>query len=756
MTSEQILVTVHTGRRTCAVQIGAPRVARATFVSLMLALFGLISPGLETVEAQAPKRASGVAQKEKADAGWGEAGGGLRARIVAVAPDTDEQQPDIAAAKRVSQYADSEDVTLLVELKNVSDQPIALQGTRYGNTVSQPWPGKSASDAFAPHLFDCEFFDRQGKPIERPARQTLDVDLMLSLSSGSAETVQPGKSLVVLIRPTRWDAAQSRQFAAGEFQVRVSYHGPTKKVIEEIRRHWPDQPLTRVWSGNVVSEKIAFTVTGDPKAKALDLVWGKPENGLRAAVEFRNAAGTPRAKRDTAAAIFPYGARLAPFIHVENVSDREISFWSETWRQDDGVTLIDSDDKETPVNHPWYSGLPRLELFTLRPGQTAILSCLALGIAGNKASADEFTHPITPFVVPEPGKYRLRYEVHFGRIQRQDNAGKKIIPRDGDFTGTLVTGEAPITVREHEKDDDPPTFIGRLEFHGPDGKPPKEGRYEIFIQGGGNELKRGSLQGVPVEIPECPFEPLMVNIRAAGFEETRFYDVRLKSDSVTPLALTPAQPLRFRLVTRDGEPVVGAEVRRFNRSKAKASAGPYPTAGLKGEVWGVSNARGEVVLDMLQKIDPRDDALGNNIYFFYVEPVAHAPLFIGPVEAGDNLGDVKVGPFLDASGEIRGTPEELAAFDAEWDQPAPMKRGNGETEWEYAVSAKLETVRDGEKLKFQLTDLRPGKLRIVSRFKRGGKPVSHTYSRREPNEDDVVFEIDLQEGRDDLVVTNKK
>jgi hypothetical protein len=206
---------------------------------------------------------------------------------------------------------------------------------------------------------------------------------------------------------------------------------------------------------------------------------------------------------------------------------------------------------------------------------------------------------------------------------------------------------------------------------------------------------------------------------------------------------------------RDGKPVVGAEVRRFNRSKAAASAGPYPMKGLKGDVWGVSNTNGDVLLDTLQKFDPRDNTLGNNIYFFYIEPVGHAPLFIGPVEAGENLGEIKVGPFLEASGEIRGTPAELQAFAAEWDQPQPMKRGNGETEWEYAESAKLETQRDGDKLTFHLSDLRPGKLRIVSRFKTGGKPVSHAYSRREPNEDDVIFEIDLRDSRDDLVVTTK-
>ena len=84
-----------------------------------------------------------------------------------------------------------------------------------------------------------------------------------------------------------------------------------------------------------------------------------------------------------------------------------------------------------------------------------------------------------------------------------------------------------------------------------------------------------------------------------------------------------------------------------------------------------------------------------------------------------------------------------------------MKGGTGTT-WYYAVSKPLKVTRDGDKLRFHLSGLRPGKLRIVSRFQRGGKSISHVYSRREPNEDDVVFEVDLTELRNDLVVTNVK
>jgi hypothetical protein len=730
--------------------------ARALCLGLALFLPGFVPVLSGVAQAQAPKRTGAIARPAKVDAEWGEAVGGLRARVVAVAPDTDEQKPEFAAAKRAAKYDHPDDVTLLVEFQNVSEQPIAIQGTRYGDNVTPPWPGKSASETFAPYLFDCEYLDGDGKPIEFPSRKMIDGDLMMSLSSGSAETIEPGKSLVILIRPTKWDASLERRLAAGDFQVRVKYHGPTRAVIKAIAEHWPDQPLTRVWTEGTIAAQTPFRIAGDARAKPPELVWGAPQEGLRAAVEFRSAAATPLGRRDTSAATFPYGSRVSPYIHVQNVSKKDISFSTETWRQDDAVTLIDQAGKETNIAHSWYSGWARMDLWTLKPGQTAILPSITLGIASNDASAKELAHPVAAVIVPEPGKYRLRYELHFGRMQRQDKNGKKIIPRENDFVGSLTTGPAPINVRERIQEDDPPTFTGRFELRGPDGKPAKDGRYEVFVQSGWKELTKGELKGAPIEIRDCPFDALVVSVRAAGFEETRIYDVRLKPDEETPVVLTPAEPVRFRLVTRDGKPVVGAEVRYFNRSKVKASVGPYPPSGLKGEVWGVSNVKGEVVLDTLQKFDPFDKKLGNNIYDFYVVPVAEAPLFIGPVQAGEDLGEITVGPFLDASGEIRGTPEELAAFDAEWDQPQPMQRGDGEVGWHYAESAKLEVRRDGDKLMFHLADLRPGKLRIVSRFKKGGKPISHVYSRREPNEDDVVFEIDLQDSRDDLVVTNKK
>jgi len=709
-------------------------------------------------DAPSPATAASFASAESQDLGeppWGQVSNGLRARVIAVAPDTDEQKPDWVAAERQATLTRAEDLTLLVELQNASDKPLSLQGTRYGDSFGPPTRGKSASDRFAPRLFDCEFFDGQGRPIERPLHGMLDSDAMGVVSGGLAETLKPTESLIMLLRPAKWDRSLAQCLRTGEYRVRVRYHGPADSVLDKLRKTWPDKPVGTVWTGDASSSEVSFEIAGEPEIKRPELVWGEPVNGLRAAVEFRSGTDTAQGRLDEVRGEFPHGSRLPVYLHVRNVSEQAISFWSETWRQDDIVMLIDESGEETRLGHPWYSGWANVERWTLKSGQAAIFQAIACGIAADKEAAEKLDDPIGSKIIGPPGKYRLRYELRFNAWKRKDENGRPV-PGEGDWQGTISTGITTIGVRERRPEDEPPTFTARLRFHSPDGKPVEAGDVDVRVQLRGRPLLETQFSAESVEVPGCPFEALTVYVRSPGFEETRFYDVAVKPDEVTVLTLSRAEPVRFRLVTRDGKPVAGAQVRYFNRSKVEASAGPYPTAGLKGPVWATSNAGGQVVLDTLQKIDPLDRKLGNNIYWFYVEPPGLAPLFLGPLQAGADLGDVVVGPLLEARGEVRGTPEELAVFSAEWDQPEPMKRGNGEIGWYYAESKRLETKRDGDKLTFHLRDLRPGKLRIVSRFKKGGKSIGHVFSRREPNEDDVVFEVELTDSRNDLVITNQR
>ena len=136
---------------------------------------------------------------------------------------------------------------------------------------------------------------------------------------------------------------------------------------------------------------------------------------------------------------------------------------------------------------------------------------------------------------------------------------------------------------------------------------------------------------------------------------------------------------------------------------------------------------------MLQKVDPLDRKLGNNIYWFYVEPPSLAPLFLGPLQAGADLGDIVVGPLLEASGEVRGTPEELAAFSAEWDQPGTdeARQRRNRLVLRRVEAARSQTGRRQADFPPHRTPSQENRS-IISPFKQGGKPISHVYSRREP------------------------
>jgi hypothetical protein len=111
--------------------------------SLAMMCIGLALATVTRARAQAG--ASGAAET------WGASADGLQARLIAVPRSSDEQQPEFPASAEAPSFMRAEDATFLVELKNVSDKPVLVQGTRYGNTVSPPWPGKSVSDHFAPY-----------------------------------------------------------------------------------------------------------------------------------------------------------------------------------------------------------------------------------------------------------------------------------------------------------------------------------------------------------------------------------------------------------------------------------------------------------------------------------------------------------------------------------------------------------------------------------------------------------------------------
>jgi beta-lactamase regulating signal transducer with metallopeptidase domain len=694
--------------------------------------------------------ASQVAQPPRYDKG-GEASGGLQLRVISVAAKTDEQKPSMDAPI-VTAFETQGDITLVAELKNVSDKPIKLVGVRYGDGISAPSIGKSNTRRFGPILFKYEFRGKSGKPIEQPLL-TSQGNPFLELSAARVDTIGPGESLVCALKPLEQRNDAVHWLTAGEYTMQVSYVGVDESTQAEMTKHWPKMGFSGLWSGKADSNVIPITVKEQPK---LELTWGPLTKGLQAAIELRDgdtyrAAGAPVAPRNE----FPLGAAVSSHVHVKNVSDKTITFWSEEFRQGDSIAVTDSAGKVMHPPVPFFSGWPIMQKWTLKPGEVATLySNIGSGMLASVKTRGRGGPTLSSEAISKAGKYKVQIELNFGSLQTKDSKGNPI-PGPEDFSGTIATGETPFSIRERTLFDDPPKFTARISLRSKTGEPVRGGHAEIR-EVAGEELFNGRFEADSIELKNIEGKPVYVSVRASGFEEQTFYDVTPEEKAPANLELTKAAATKLRLVTADGKPVAGAKVRYFVRSKALAGGGPYPMKGIDGDVWATSDKDGRVALDTLQKFDPIDNKLGDNIYWFYIEPpTGLSGRFIGPFKAGDNLGDVKIGKPITVRGEIRGTAAELDGFSAEWDQPEQIVRGDGSKGWDYAVSRHLEVHRDGDKMTFEITDLRPGRLRFVSNFK-GGAGGGHEFSKRIVGPDDVVSELEITESRSDVVLTSKK
>ena len=688
---------------------------------------------------------------------WGPESNGVRARLVVVPPSLDDEAPDLSRA--TDEFESEDDVTFAVELKNVSDKPQTLLGIRYGESFATA-VGKLNGRFFAPYLFDLEFTDEEGKPLTRPGRALSGG--LLELSGASAHVIEPSKSLVIPLRPTKFMPPMAYRFPAGAYRARVRYHGPTTKTLEAIRKHWPDSPQGKAWSGDAGSNQVSFRVGGGGSSeKESGLAWGEETNGLQAAVEFR--LSTPE-KSPVRLASFPLDSKIEVVFHVKNVSDQPISFSSESWRQGDRLVVKDGAGADVQVQSTWYSGLPILVEWTLNPGQVAELEAAAIGAVSDKANLEKFSHPVGESIVVKTGLYKVIYTLRMGGVEERDPKTGVATASPRDWKGELKTGEATLNFRARTAADDererPRTFLGKLQFMSTDGQIIDKGIFSIRDPSSRSQPSLHPIGGATTEIADCIEGPVSITARAPGYEEATFHEVTLRPKEIKRIELQPAAPTRFRLISkRDRSPIVGAKVRFFNKTAGKAAAGPYPMDGIEGPVYAISGSDGVVTLDSLQRIDPYYANLGDAIYYFYVEPpdtdTSLAPRFVGMVKAGADLGEIEMGPWLEVKGRVEGTKEELDRLAAEWDQPFELVSDNAEANWLYAVSKPLEFERNGDAVTFHLKGLAPGKLRIIADFSPTPHHVSHSYTRRDPNPTDTVLEVELTESLDNLILRPK-
>lgn len=383
-----------------------------------------INPNGDTVvQIKLPAAAAARAPTTSEKAGAMEAP--LRCRLVAVAPDSNDESP--GSARQTSKYSSGDNLAFVVELTNTGDKPFTLLGTGYGDSYAKS-SGKPKTKGYGERLFEFEFFDTQGKPLPRTKRYF--VNDAPYLSGASTQQLKPGESRSVLLRPTGFDAPMAHRLPSGSFGARVTYRGASKDVLTFARRHRPDQPVVNAWSGDAISNTVGFAVENPtPRLDPEKLVWGPVKDGLQAAIAFKATKGV-RGDPLRAPGVL-VGSGIGVVFHVKNASDRVITFASETGRMGDSVEVLDIVGEKVEVPTIWQTGWPIDVRWILNPGEVAALDVISPTVSGLK----------------HPGVYSVKYTIRLNSRQLKDKQGDIVLPRPGDWQDTLETGVAQLFLR---------------------------------------------------------------------------------------------------------------------------------------------------------------------------------------------------------------------------------------------------------------------------------------------------------------------
>ncbi len=363
---------------------------------------------------------------------WGETRNGLQLRAVPVLATMSEDDVDLSSPMPI--FANRSEVAFAVELRNVSDKPLVILDTRYGNSFGEH-KGKPNSDNYSQYLFEIDYFDKNGNKIAKPHVQIVDAHIILS-GMLTAE-LAPKQFHRFLLRPKKWNPVLGQRLPAGEYSAVIRYRGMAARVAERISEYRPTSKTLEAWSGDAASPKAAFEIRPpqSDNGQRKSLTWGEPEKGLRAAVAF----GTGRP-------ICRHADRPDLQLHIQNVSQDPITICSPARLTDARLSARRIGGGSVNVGHTWYSGWTLSCRVTLLPGQTTTYFAGNVGIAETPVQAADFPHVTNRTIVTAPGNYRMQLEVNLPGMSLKDGKGKQLAPLDGDWEGKLTTGKSPLIV----------------------------------------------------------------------------------------------------------------------------------------------------------------------------------------------------------------------------------------------------------------------------------------------------------------------
>ena len=350
---------------------------------------------------------------------WGDESNGLRCRILPVSPSMDAEK--IVMTTPVDRFASPGEITFAVEIENVSDKPIKLKDVRRSD-------GTSAANHYAPHLVEFLFTDPSGKPIARTQREFVLSSHAHILHNALVTEIEPRQKLKCLLQPAKFQRSMEYRLPPGDYRVQVRYQGPSQAVKDWVVKVLKQQKPEPSWSHQLTSNVVSFSIAADGFRQP-DLVWGPKTDGLQAALEIRvpRDSGIPT----QAPGILPKTIRGA-VLHVKNVSDKPITFVSETGRQGDTLQIKTAEGKAVKVKGAWFSGWPIDVKWTIQPGEVAELDVLTPGL----------NQPLAP------GEYSARYTIRFNSRTLKDKDGNQTFPAPGDYQSNIDTGWTPLFLRD--------------------------------------------------------------------------------------------------------------------------------------------------------------------------------------------------------------------------------------------------------------------------------------------------------------------
>ncbi len=422
----------------------------ASLISLaFVAVLGVAAYIAAAAAADQPNQPNAeTAIESKLDPEWGPVVNGLRMRVVPVLATMDENAIDVT--QRVSKFESPNDVALAVEIENVSDEPVKLAGTRYGDNFGNA-KGKSNSDRFGQYLFAIDYLSANDEPIERP--EVSSVGGPRAVDGVLLETVEPKQKLRVLLRPARWMSVLSQRPLLGKQRAVARYLGispsgkepapqhPVDEIVApavEFEVRGPGYRSTQAPLPGLGEEDVARNADGTDVDPGKFLVWGEVTNGLRAALEI-----VPEEGRQ----MLSHGTKPMLKLHVQNVGEQTVSLASLT-RLPELLTTVTNDKSEAiPFQGHLSTGVTPAVRIVLKPRQTVTFDAGSLGLAVTKARAEAFERPTMRTLVAPSGKYSLQAVERFGlSFQMRDGNGQLFAPLERDWKGELKTGVATVNI----------------------------------------------------------------------------------------------------------------------------------------------------------------------------------------------------------------------------------------------------------------------------------------------------------------------